>query len=162
MIIDCAHYRDGRRQHEGAMSLEEAAAQCRLGGFVWLGLFEPSADELAEVRDIFGLHLLAVEDAQSYHLRPKVDHYDGDIDLVILRTARYDDEREEIDFGEISVFVGPNFVIVRWGIASFAARERLEQRPEPLEWQRSAVATRPGRRRLRPVSPNLNLIERLR
>jgi magnesium transporter len=136
MIIDCAHYRDGRRQHEGAMPLEEAAAQCQLGGFVWLGLFEPSADELAEVRDIFGLHLLAVEDAQSYHLRPKVDHYDGDIDLVILRTARYDDEREEIDFGEISVFVGPNFVIaVRQGVASElrSARERLEQRPELLE-----------------------------
>jgi len=43
MIIDCAHYRDGRRQGEGAVPLEEAAARCGQGGFVWLGLFEPGA-----------------------------------------------------------------------------------------------------------------------
>jgi magnesium transporter len=136
MIIDCAHYRDGRRQHEGAMPLEQAAAQCQLGGFVWLGMFEPTREELAQVREIFGLHVLAVEDAQNFHLRPKVERYEGGIDLVILRTARYDDEREEIDFGEISVFIGPNFVIaVRQGVASELriARERLEQRPELLE-----------------------------
>jgi len=45
MIIDCAHYQDGRRQDEGAVGLEEAAARCRRGGFVWLGLFEPATDE---------------------------------------------------------------------------------------------------------------------
>jgi len=49
MIIDCAHYQDGRRQEEGAVSLEEAAARCGQGGFVWLGLFEPAPAELAEV-----------------------------------------------------------------------------------------------------------------
>ena len=49
------------------------------------------------------MHELAVEDAQSFHLRPKVESYDGDVQLVILRMARYDDEREEVDFGEISV-----------------------------------------------------------
>ena len=56
MIIDCAHYLDGRRRDEGAVSLEEAAARSRHGGFVWLGLFEPGDEELAEVRDTFGLH----------------------------------------------------------------------------------------------------------
>ncbi len=118
------------------MSLEEAAQRCRDGGFVWLGLFEPSADELALVSESFGLHELAVEDAQSLHLRPKVEPYDGGVHLVILRTARYDDEREEVDFGEISVFIGPSFVItVRQGVASELrdARQRLEQRPELLE-----------------------------
>ena len=136
MIIDCAHYRDGRRQHAGSMSLEDAAARCYEGGFVWLGMFEPSTEELAQVRDSFGLHELAVEDAQTFHLRPKVEQYDGEIQLVILRTARYDEQREEVDFGEISVFIGPNFVItVRQGVASelHSARARLEQRPELLE-----------------------------
>ena len=46
MIIDCAHYQEGRRQEEGAVALEEAAARCGQGGFVWLGLFESGADEL--------------------------------------------------------------------------------------------------------------------
>jgi magnesium transporter len=50
MIIDCAHYQDGRRRDEGAVPLEEAAARCGQGGFAWLGLFEPGEEELAQVR----------------------------------------------------------------------------------------------------------------
>jgi magnesium transporter len=136
MIIDCAHYRDGRRQHEGPLQLEDAAARCHEGGFVWLGLFEPKPEELAEVRKSFGLHELAVEDAQTFHLRPKFERFDRDLHFVILRTARYDDAREEVEFGEISIFLGPGFVItVRQGVASelHAARLRLEQHPELLE-----------------------------
>ena len=135
MIIDCAHYQDGRRRDEGAVPLEEAAARCGQGGFVWLGLFEPSDGELARVRDTFGLHELAVEDAQNFHMRPKTELYDQDVRLVILRTARYDDAAEEVEFGEISVFLAPAFVItVRQGVASGlrGARQRLEQRPELL------------------------------
>ena len=135
MIIDCAHYQDGRRQGEGAVPLEEAAARCGQGGFVWLGLFEPGEEELAQVRDTFGLHELAVEDAQNFHMRPKIELYDQDVRLVILRTARYDDAAEEVEFGEISVFLAPTFVItVRQGVASElrGARQRLEQRPELL------------------------------
>lgn len=136
MIIDCAHYRDRSRQGKGAVALEEAAALHRHGGFVWLGLFEPGPEELAKVRESFGLHELAVEDAQTFHMRPKVESYEGPVQLVILRTARYDDEAEEVEFGEISVFLAPTFVItVRQGIASdlHGARMRLEQRPELLD-----------------------------
>ena len=135
MIIDCAHYQDGRRRDEGAVSLEEAAARCKQGGFVWLGLFEPADAELAEVRDTFGLHELAVEDAQNVHIRPKIETYDHGVRLVVLRTAYYDDVAEEIQFGQISVFLAPSFVItVRRGVASELreARQRLEQRPELL------------------------------
>jgi len=135
MIIDCAHYQDGRRRDEGTVPLEEAAARCGQGGFVWLGLFEPSEQELAQVRATFGLHELAIEDAQNFHMRPKTELYDKDVRLVILRTARYDDAAEEVEFGEISVFLAPTFVItVRQGVASElrGARQRLEQRPELL------------------------------
>ena len=135
MIIDCAHYKDGVRRDEGAVALEEAAARTTDGGFVWLGLFEPGPEELAQVRETFGLHELAVEDAQNIHLRPKIEIYDNDVRLVILRTARYNDEAEEVDFGNIAIFVAPTFVItVRQGVPSklHEARQRLEQRPELL------------------------------
>src|SRR5258708_8283555 len=135
MIIDCAHYQDGRRHGAGAVSLEEAGARCGLGGFVWLGLFEPGVEELGQVRDTFGLHELAVEDAQTFHMRPKIESYDQDVRLVILRTARYDDDAEEVEFGEISVFLAPAFVItVRQGAAGRlrVARQRLAQPPELL------------------------------
>ena len=142
MIIDCAHYRDGCRQGVGPVAVEEAAARHVDGGFVWLGMFEPTPDELARVRDCFGLHELAVEDAQTFHMRPKVESYDGEVQLVILRTARYDDPAEEVEFGEISVFLSPKFVItVRQGVASElrGARARLEQRPDLLDIGTPAV-----------------------
>src|SRR4051794_33723062 len=138
MIVDCAHYRDGHRQHEGAMELDAAARLCREGseGFVWLGLFEPDEAELEEVRNRFGLHELAVEDAQAFHLRPKFEQYDdASMTFAVLRTARYDEEREEVEFGEVSVFLADQFVItVRQGVASdlHPARLRLERRPELL------------------------------
>src|SRR3954451_7187207 len=143
MIVDCAHYRDGHRQHEGKMAPEEAARICKQDpGFVWLGMVEPSDAELGQVQEIFGLHELAVEDAQSFHLRPKVEAYEGDITFVVLRTARYVDEREEVEFGEVSIFVGPGFIItVRQGVASdlHAARLRLEQHPKQLEEGPAAI-----------------------
>ena len=142
MIVDCAYYLDGHRSDTGPMSLQEAAARSGQGGFVWLGLFEPDAAELAQVRDLFGLHELAVEDAQNMHMRPKIDSYDKDVQLIILRTARYDDAAEEVEFGEISIFFSPTFVIaVRQGVASELreARQRLEHRPELLAAGSSSV-----------------------
>ncbi len=135
MIVDCACYQDGLRQAKNTMPLEEAAARHGQGGFVWLGLFEPDADELAKMRKAFGRHELAIEDAQILHRRPKIESYDQDVRLVVVRTARYNDEAEEVEFGEISIFVAPTFVItVRQGVASElrAARRRLEQRPDLL------------------------------
>ena len=104
---------------------------------MWLGIVEPEPEELEQVQERFGLHDLAVEDAQSFHLRPKVEQYEDDerVLFVVLRTARYDDEREEVDFGEVSVFISARFVItVRQGAASdlHGARLRLERRPELL------------------------------
>lgn len=140
MIVDCAHYRDGRRQREGPMDLDAAAQVCQdenERGFVWMGLFEPDPAELAEVQQRFGLHDLAVEDAQAFHLRPKMEQFDeADVVFAVIRTARYVDEREEVDFGEISIFLAPRFVItVRQGVASdlTGARRRLERRPDLLE-----------------------------
>ncbi len=138
MIVDCAHYRDGRRQHDGSMELDHAASICKGGdsGFIWVGLFEPRPEELATVQAEFGLHDLAIEDAQSMHLRPKLELYNhGETAFVVLRTARYLEETEEVDFGEVSVFIGRQYLLaIRQGAASelHDARVRLEQRPDLL------------------------------
>jgi magnesium transporter len=135
MIVDCAHYQDGHRSDDSSMSLEAAAARRDEGGFVWLGLFEPGEAEMDQVRLLFGLHELAVEDALNSHQRPKIEIYDKDLRLVILRTARYDEEAEEVEFGNIAILLAPTFVItVRQGVASELrdARRRLEQRPKLL------------------------------
>jgi len=135
VIVDCAHYRGGRRQHEGRLEPARAAARASdEGGFVWLGLHEPSPEELAEVGRRFHLHELALEDAAHAHQRPKLEDY-ADSYFVVLRPARYDDAREEVEFGEIQIFLSESYVIaVRHGQASGleVARRRLEARPELL------------------------------
>ena len=144
MIVDCAHYLEGVRQHEGPMDLARAAEIVREDdGFVWLGIVDPDADELAEMQSRFGLHDLAVEDVQSFHLRPKIEKYDeGGVYFAVLRTARYVHERADVEFGEVSVFMSDRFVItVRQGVASdlHPARLRLERRPELLREGTSSV-----------------------
>ena len=143
MIVDCAHYRDGVRQDIGPLDIETASQRAGEGnGFVWLGLHAPDEAELEAVGEAFGLHELALEDALNKHQRPKLEDYDGSY-FMVLKTARYDDEREEVDFGEINVFLGRGYAIaVRHGAASelAPARRRLEARPELIEVGPAAAA----------------------
>jgi magnesium transporter len=143
VIVDCAHYEDGQRQHDGPIEIDEAAKRCGSGAnsFAWVGLKEPSAEELERVGEAFDLHELALEDAMNAHQRPKLEDY-GDSLFIVLRTARYDDAKEEVEFGEIHLFVGSDYVIaVRHGEASELkpARKRLEEHEGMLEAGPGAV-----------------------
>jgi magnesium transporter len=138
VIVDCAHYKDGARQHEPPMPLEEAARRAggdRADEFVWVGLHDPTEEEMEEVAKLFDLHELAVEDAERAHQRPKVEDYDESF-FIVLKTARYDDESETVEFGEIEIFVGQGYVVhVRHGKGSGlkGARQRLQERRDLLE-----------------------------
>jgi magnesium transporter len=129
MIIDCAYYKDRKRQHEGPIDLERALERVKSDqGFVWLGMLEPTEDELAAASRAFGLPKLAVEDTVHAHQRPKLEEYDGHF-FIVLKTTRYDEAHEQVHFGEIHIFLGPGYALtVRHGEASNLqpARERLE------------------------------------
>jgi magnesium transporter len=129
VIVDCAHYREGVRQHAESLDVEQAADFARAGdGFVWVGLLHPTEEELAQVAAAFDLPELAVEDAGREHQRPKIEEYDGSY-FMVLKTARYDEEQERVHFGEIDLFMGPGYAVsARHGEASplTGARERLQ------------------------------------
>jgi magnesium transporter len=131
VIVDCAHYRAGERQHAEPLQIEtagEIAAAASDDEFVWLGLRDPDAGELERAQEAFGLNPLAVEDARHAHQRPKLEDYDGSV-FIVLRPARYDDATESVEFGEIHLFLARHYVIaVRRGEASDlrSARRRLE------------------------------------
>ena len=124
MIVDCAVYTDGKRR-EGVLALPDALeASKEPASFVWIGLHEPSPEEFESVRHEFGLHDLAVEDAIQAHQRPKLEEYDGDL-FVVLKTARYDDRTETVEFAELQLFIGSSYVVtVRHGEASALADVR--------------------------------------
>jgi magnesium transporter len=107
----------------------------------WIGLYRPDQRELASLAHEFGLHELSVEDAVLAHQRPKLERY-GDTLFVVLRAARYLDEAEEVEFGEVHLFVGPNFVVtVRHSEAPdlSAVRRRLESNKALLELGPEAI-----------------------
>jgi len=134
MIVDCAAYVGGTRKAP-TCSLDEAMRHRALDDtFVWIGLLEPTAEELEVVAERFGLHPLAVEDALHAHQRPKLERY-GDHSFLVFKTARYVDHDEVIALGEVLLFVGDDFIIsVRHGDAGNMGeiRRRLEARPERL------------------------------
>jgi magnesium transporter len=134
VIVDCAVYDQGVRR-AGPLALDDALeAANEAGSFTWIGLHQPSPEEFVAVRDEFDLHDLAVEDAVKAHQRPKLEVYDADL-FVVLKTARYVDASETVEFAEIQLFVGSNYVVaVRHGEASALAdvRRCLELEPAKL------------------------------
>jgi magnesium transporter len=108
---------------------------------VWLGLYRPEPAELGELAERYGLPELAVEDAIQAHQRPKFERY-GDTLFVVLKAARYLDAAEEVDFGELHLFLGKDFVItVRHSESPDLSRvrRRLESDPELLARGSEAV-----------------------
>ncbi|MBK5224353.1 MAG: magnesium/cobalt transporter CorA [Acidimicrobiia bacterium] len=141
MIVDSALYCGGSRQPGRAGLADVARSNGGSDRFYWLGLFEPTAAEFDEVRRTFDLHPLAVEDAVKAHQRPKLETYDDTLFLVV-KTARYDDPTETVEFGELHIFVGVDFiVVVRHGEATAldGVRARLEATPELMAVGPSAV-----------------------
>ncbi|MFF7355459.1 MULTISPECIES: magnesium/cobalt transporter CorA [Streptomyces] len=141
MIVDCAIYRHGHRT-EGPEDLSDALGEARAaGGFVWIGLHEPSEREFGLVTQEFGLHPLAVEDALKAHQRPKLEVYDDSL-FMVLKPVVYEPEGDTVSTGEIMVFIGDCFVVtVRHGEGSplAAVRRRLEEEPEMLDKGPTAV-----------------------
>ncbi len=141
-VVDAGIYVEGRRvDAPSTVAATLEALRDRPGAMAWIGMLRPSDDQFRPVAEAFGLHELAVEDAIVAHQRPKVDRY-GETLFVVLRAASYLDEAEEVEFGEIHVFVGPNFVLtVRHSRTPdlAAVRERMEREPELLALGPEAV-----------------------
>jgi len=140
-LIDNAIYVNGRRVATTTTLDETYEALKAHNGFAWIGLYRPTEAEVRSVADEFSLHHLSVEDALKGHQRAKLERYDN-ILFVVLRPARYMDEEERVEFGEVHVFVGPDFVLtIRHAESPNLAmvRHRMEGTPELLALGPEAV-----------------------
>lgn len=130
-IVACSAYAGGRKT--GDVAIEDISEVVgRDGQFVWIGLYEPGFRLLGQIREEFGLHELAVEDALRAHQRPKVEEY-GDSLFVVLRTVQL--RSDELALGETHVFVGPHYVVtIRHGESApyTPVRARCESTPHHL------------------------------
>ena len=141
-LVDSAVYEGGHR----VASPGDLVQTCEVlrehaGRIAWMGFYRPAQRELDSLAAEFGLHELAVEDAVLAHQRPKLERY-GDTLFVVLRAARYLDEEEKVEFGELHLFIGPDFVItVRHSESPDLSRvrRRMEAAPELLALGPEAV-----------------------
>lgn len=131
MLVNCAVYEGGKKVAD--IPKEEIHAHLgRPGRFVWVALRDPTPDELEEMRGAFGLHELAVEDALHGNQRPKVEEY-GECIFAVMHTVEL--EGEELNVGEIDVFVGRDYVLsirkrAKQGFSN--VRQRCEREPQLL------------------------------
>ena len=136
MLINCVVYENGTKLAD--IPVSEISEYTSLPGcFVWVALRDASPEELAEVQAEFGLHPLAVEDAQHGHQRPKVEEYADSLFVVMHLVERGRAEAPaQLSLGELDVFVGRNYVVSvrnRSDHGFVEVRERCEREPELLK-----------------------------
>jgi len=135
MIVDVALYQEGKRV-EASSDISDLVDRARSeGGFVWLGLAEPTRSEFDMVVGELSFHPLAVEDAVNAKQRPKIEDYEG-LTFFVIKTVFFDQREQEISTGELMCFISDHFiVIVRHGEGHPLAtvRHDLELKPELLK-----------------------------
>ena len=107
MLVNCVAYQEGTKLSDipkEAISEYVKRPDC----FVWVALKDPTQTELEEMRDEFGLHELAVEDARHGHQRPKIEEYGNSL-FAVLQTIEI--KGDELQVGEVDIFVGPNYIL---------------------------------------------------
>lgn len=132
-VVAARRYRDGVAIGDIELGVKSEPWPPAKNEFVWIGLFEPSDEELDTVASCFGLHPLAVEDAQAKRQLPKVEQY-GDQLFLVLRTAHLEGD-DEIAYGQTAIFLGHGFIVtVRQGSARKhdELRAHLEATPQAL------------------------------
>jgi magnesium transporter len=131
MLVNCAAYEEGRKLAD--IPKEDISAYIkRPNCFVWVALKDPEPFELDEMREEFGLHELAVEDARQGHQRPKIEEY-GDSLFAVMQTV--ENKEPELELGEVAMFVGPNYILSvrRHSERGFIeVRARCEREPDLL------------------------------
>lgn len=132
MLVNCVAYHRGQKLSDIQLSDVRSHLE-RPDCFVWVALKDPEAHELATLQEEFGLHELAIEDAQKGHQRPKIDEYGSSLFVVLHLIEPVGDE---LQTGEVAIFVGPQYVVsVRRGaqLGFTEVRRRCEQEPELLQ-----------------------------
>jgi magnesium transporter len=132
MLINCVAYRDGRKL--GDIPVEDISDYLQQPGcFVWVALRDPEEAELDKMREEFGLHELAVEDAHKGHQRPKIEEY-GDTLFVVIHMI--ESVGDKLEVGEVAIFVDKNYVLSvrsRSQQGFLGVRARCEREPHLLQ-----------------------------
>ncbi len=160
MLVDSAVYVDGHRTTR--VTLKDAyRGGHEPGNFAWITLYDPTEEELVSAAGELGLDGLAVEDATAAHQRPRLERY-GDCFIVLLKTARYVEGEERVEYGEIRAFLERDFVVtVCYGEHKLLSsiREEMEGEADRLRQGPAAILYEVARRVVEGYAPVVESLE---
>lgn len=104
----------------------------------------PTVAAITELAQAWDLHPVLVEDLMQAGQRPKLDRY-GDVLFLVVRSARYIDDAEEVEFAEFHMLVRPGAVAVlcqdrRWIDGTDATSFNEDWITSPDRGERSLLA----------------------
>ncbi len=131
MLINCTVYQQGRKLAD--IPTERIAEYLDLSDtFIWVALTQTTQEELTGLKNIFGIHELAIEDAVKEHQRPKIEEYDDDLFVTLHLVGEV---HGELKINQASLFAGANYIVTIHGSHSEVfegARKRCEREPKML------------------------------
>jgi len=80
---------------------------------VWINLFQPTADELAVLKESLNLHELTIEDLESFRVRPKVEEFDDHL-YIVFKALNFKEGAEEIDRINLNLLLFKNILITSY------------------------------------------------
>jgi magnesium transporter len=66
-----------------ASDLNRVTEHLQAHQFFWLDLHDPKADQISQLGELLHLHPLTIEEVSTFSERPKREHYDGYVSLVV-------------------------------------------------------------------------------
>ncbi|MFN3651465.1 MAG: magnesium/cobalt transporter CorA [Armatimonadota bacterium] len=126
---------EGKTRHEARVTsrllsgwLEHAPEQ------LWIDLPEPTAEQLSELGERFGLHPLALEECDHTGVRPKIEQFERHLYLV-LHGINHNEGADALDTVEFKIFLWKGHLVTVHNKPSSSIRatqERLQRDPRFL------------------------------
>lgn len=107
----CVHDYNAERNKNYSLQQVEESFTCKANGLVsWINIDGIRKHDVEAMGAHFGIHPLLIEDILSVGQRPKMDEVDG-ILYCLLNMLYFNEECDTVEAEQISVALGPGFVI---------------------------------------------------
>jgi len=109
--ISLIEYDEAQFQEKEAATIEECFPFKDKSSVTWINIDGiHQVDILEKIGAHFGIHPLVLEDIMNPEQRPKIEDFENYI-YVIAKMIYFDDRKNDIEAGQLSIILGPNFII---------------------------------------------------
>lgn len=122
-----------------ASDLDRVTGHLQAHQFFWLDLHDPTPDQLNQLRELLHLHPLTIEDVSTFSERPKREHYDGYVSLVMYGVDEQAAAGEHL-LREVHMLISGDWVVTLHP-TPFAVLDvlRARVRREPLRHEQALI-----------------------